>query len=268
MLSGLLNIVAPPVGAFLMGIWPMEGIMAIDAVTAAIAIGILIPLTIPQPPRTTLSAKWNIIGDMIQSFRYLWARRGLAYLVMFAALLNFLCVPPAMMFPVLVNNHLAGDVMKLGWLGSASGIGTIVGGALIGVWGGFKKRIYTSILGVALLGLCTFLIGFTSESIYYFIIAAVLIMGAGIAMGNSPLLAIMNSVVAKDMQGRIFSLIGSLCNLMIPIGLAIAGPVADIVGISWIYWVGGGVFFIILPMIMLNKQVMNIENLKPEDNVT
>jgi DHA3 family macrolide efflux protein-like MFS transporter len=268
MLSGLLGVAAPPIGAFLMEMWPMEGVMAIDVVTAAIAIGILLPLAIPQPPRTTLTAKMNIIGDMVQSFRYLWSRRGLANLFIIAALLNFFSVPPGMMFPVLVKDHLAGDVIKLGWLGSASGVGAILGGALIGIWGGFKKRIYTAVLGVAILGICTFLIGFTTESFYYFIIAIVLIMGAGIAIANSPLPAIMNMVVARDMQGRIFSLIGSVCNLMIPIGLAIAGPVADIVGIRWIYWVGGGAFFIILPLTMFNKKLMNVEKLKPEDNAT
>ncbi len=43
--------------------------------------------------------------------------------------------------PVLVNVHLEGDVVKPGWLGSASGIGGILGGLLMGVWGGFKKRM-------------------------------------------------------------------------------------------------------------------------------
>jgi DHA3 family macrolide efflux protein-like MFS transporter len=265
MLAGLLGIAAPPAGAFLMEALPMQGVLAVDIVTAIIAIGILLTLAIPQPPRTTLSVKINLIGDMVQSFRYLWARRGLANLIGLAAMLNFFCAP-LFLFPILVTEKLGGDVLKLGWLNSAVGVGTILGGALIGVWGGFKKRIYTSFLGVMMLGLAMFAIGFTSERLFYFSIAVVLILGMSNPVANSPLPAIMNSIVARDMQGRIFSLLGSIGGLMMPLGLAIAGPVADAVGIQWIYFIGGGGIIAILPFALLNKPIMNIENLKVEEN--
>jgi DHA3 family macrolide efflux protein-like MFS transporter len=265
MLGGLLGIVAPPVGAFLMEALSMQWVLSVDIFTAIIAIGILLTLTIPQPLRTTLTAKMNLIGDMMQSFRYLWKRRGLANLVGLAALLNFFCAP-LFLFAMLVTEKLGGDVLKLGWLNSAVGVGTILGGALIGVWGGFKKRIYTSLLGVMILGLAMFAIGFASERLFYFIIAAVLILGMSNPVANSPVPAIMNAIVAKDMQGRIFSMVGSLGNLMMPLGLAIAGPVADAVGIQWVYFIGGVGIIAILPFALLNKPIMNIEKLPPEEN--
>ena len=44
-------------------------------------------------------------------------------------------------------------------------------------------------------------------------------------------MAILQSKVAPDYQGRVFTLIGSLVWLTTPIGLGIAGPVADKFGI-------------------------------------
>jgi len=69
-LQGIINIISPPAGAFLMEALPMQSVLSVDIITAAIAITCIIPLAIPQPPRTTLSAKPNIIGDMAQGFRY------------------------------------------------------------------------------------------------------------------------------------------------------------------------------------------------------
>jgi len=47
------------------------------------------------------------------------------------------------------------------------------------------------------------------------------------------------------MQGRVFTLVGSLSSAMMPLSLAVAGPVADKVGIRIWYVVGGVVFALI-----------------------
>jgi DHA3 family macrolide efflux protein-like MFS transporter len=58
------------------------------------------------------------------------------------------------------------------------------------------------------------------------------------------------------MQGRVFTLVGSLCNLATPLSMAIAGPVADAVGVRALYVVGAvaqillGVVGFFVPAIM------------------
>ncbi|KAA3663654.1 MAG: hypothetical protein DWQ04_09710 [Chloroflexi bacterium] len=60
-----------------------------------------------------------------------------------------------------------------------------------------------------------------------------------IAMVNGPVRAIMQSVIAPEMQGRVMSLLVSLSSAMSPIGLMIAGPVADLLGIRvWFVFAG------------------------------
>jgi DHA3 family macrolide efflux protein-like MFS transporter len=49
----------------------------------------------------------------------------------------------------------------------------------------------------------------------------------------------MQKNIAPDMQGRVFALTGSLSGAMAPIGLAIAGPMADLVGIQAWFIVAG-----------------------------
>jgi len=58
-------------------------------------------------------------------------------------------------------------------------------------------------------------------------------------IANGPLQAIMQSKVAPSMQGRVFTLISSLCTAMMPISMVVAAPVAEAVGVRGWYWLGG-----------------------------
>lgn len=266
MLQNAIKIAAPPAGAFLMETLPMQGVLSVDIITAIIAVACLLPLGIPQPPRTTLAIKPNYFGEMKQSFSYIWSRLGLVMLIGMMALLVFFATPAAFLMPVLVNVHLGGDVIKLGWLGTASGIGGIAGGLLLGVWGGFKKRMLTALLGFAIMIPCSIGVGFTSVSIFYTTtIPALFFMGVGNAFVNAPMTAIMNKVVAKDIQGRVFSLYGSIVTLMMPLALVIAGPVADTFGIRSLYFIASAAWLIIIPLAMFSKSLMNLENQQTED---
>jgi DHA3 family macrolide efflux protein-like MFS transporter len=260
MLQGIVSIAAPPLGAFLMEILPMQGVLAVDIATAVIAVAIIMPLTIPQPERTTLKEKSSVISDMIQGFRYLLGRRGLTMLMWLFTALGFFSAPMISLFPILVNNNLGGEVMKLGYLNSAFGVGIIAAGFLLGIIGGFKKKIYTMLLGLLLIGITNIVFGFTSESLFYLILVAALGCGVGISLVDAPFLALMNTVVDKDMQGRVFSLINSISGATLPLGLAVTGPVADAIGIEWIYIICGGAFIVITILAVFSKSLMNLES--------
>ena len=252
-LNGIINIAAPPLGAFLMEALPMQGVLAVDIVTAIFAIVCLFFMTIPQPPHTTLTVKINIIGDIMQSLRYIFSSFGLKIVVLMVGLYCFFATPAYNMFPMLVNLHLGGDVTKLGLLNSVFGVGMIVGGLFLGIFSGFKKRILTSATGSTLQGILLICLGFTTIELYPFVIGWNFLLGVGVSLASAPIYAILNSVIAKDMQGRVFSLFGSLTGAMVPLGLAVAGPVADTFGIRIIYFIAGTALLIIMPLGLLSR---------------
>jgi DHA3 family macrolide efflux protein-like MFS transporter len=258
-LNGIINIAAPPLGAFLMEALPMQGVLAIDIVTAAIAITILFFIASPQPARTTLSVKLNIIGDMVQGFRYIWSTFGIKIMVLMVSIYCFFATPAYNLFPMLVNKHLGGDVLKLGWLNMMFGLGMILGGLALGTWGGFKKRILTSAAGSSMQGLLLIGLGFTTIKLFPVTIGIMFMVGIGVAFASAPLSAILNSVVAKDMQGRVFSTMGSISGMMVPLGLAVAGPVADAFGVKLIYFIAGVALLISMPLGLLSKSQRDYE---------
>ncbi|MCK4484398.1 MAG: hypothetical protein KAU89_06215, partial [Candidatus Thorarchaeota archaeon] len=62
---------------------------------------------------------------------------------------------------------------------------------------------------------------------------------------NGSILALLQSTIPADMQGRVFALVVSGAGAMMPIGLVIAGPVADAFGVP-IWFIASGVVTIVL----------------------
>jgi DHA3 family macrolide efflux protein-like MFS transporter len=74
---------------------------------------------------------------------------------------------------------------------------------------------------------------------FWLAVGAFWVAGFANPICNGPLMAVVQATVAPEMQGRVFTLIGSFASAMSPLGLLIAGPLADKVGVSSWFLVGG-----------------------------
>lgn len=240
-MHGVLNIISPPLGALLLSLLPLHGIMAIDVGTAALAVLPLLVLSIPQPVRRAVAAatpgqeqtaKPSLWTDLREGLQYVWAWKGLRVILVMAMVINFSFNPAASLVPILVTKHFGAGAAQLAGLNSSWGIGVVLGGLLLSTWGGFKRRIVTSMVGLVGMGLGALLIGFTPASAFWLALGAMALTGVMNPIANGPMNAIFQSVVAPEMQGRVFSLINSGCSAAAPLGMAIAGPVADAVGVQ------------------------------------
>jgi DHA3 family macrolide efflux protein-like MFS transporter len=247
-LQGAIAVVAPPVGALALGLLPAPAVLAVDIVTAAIAVSCLAAVAIPRPEPSAAGAagavaagRRGVLADMAAGFRYVRAWPGLVLLMAMAAILNFFLVPTSSLLPILVVKHFGGGPLQLSWLEAAMGVGLVVGGLGLGAWGGFKRRMHTSLLGVSIAGAGIGAVGLVPAGLLGAAVVLTFVAGAALSLANGPLFAVMQATVAKDMQGRIFTLVGSLSGAMMPLGLALAGPVSDLIGVRTWYLVAGAV---------------------------
>ena len=111
---------------------------------------------------------------------------------------------------------------------------------MLGGWGGFKRRVFTSMLALALDGIAIAIFGLTPPGAFPLALGAILAMGflETMLMGLNG--AIFQSVVPPEMQGRVFSLLITAAQIATPLGLAVAGPVADALGARF-WWILAGV---------------------------
>jgi len=260
-MMGIRNIVSPPVGAFLMTLLPVHGLMAIDVITAVTAIVPLFLVRIPQPDRRPHAEgkPTHLLRDVHEGLAYVWHWPGLSALLLMATLINLLLNPAFSLLPILVQKHFGGEALQLGWMQSAWGIGVILGGLLLSVWGGFKRRIATSLTGVIGMGVGTLMIGMLPSTAFGMASGAMFFVGVTNVLANGPVNAIMQDVVDPNMQGRVFTLVGSMCSAMSPLGMALAGPVADALGVTTWFIIGGVACLLMGAIALMIPSVMNLE---------
>lgn len=244
MLNGGMNIASAPLGAFLLGVLPMQSVLLVDVVTAAFAIIPLLFIHIPQPEKkgadqTAAATKPSFGRELREGLAYVWHWPALMVLMAMAMAINFLLSPTSSLTPLLVTEHFQGTAWHLGGMESSWGIGVILGGLALGVWGGLRSKILTSMSGILFIGLAIASLGLIPAWLFPLALISMFVLGLAIPFANGPIFAIFQSQVAPEMQGRVFSLIGSLSMAMSPLGLLIAGPVADALGIRFWYVMGG-----------------------------
>ena len=240
-LNGALNIVAPPLGALLMGVMPLHGVMLIDVGTAMLAITSLFFVHIPQPKRDDIGTeKPSIWADMREGLLYIRGWKGLMTLIGVAMIVKIALTPAFALLPLLVSEHFNGDVAQLSLLEAVVGVGIVVGGLILSVWGGFRRKIYTTMSGMAILGLSLLVLGLTPGQVFWMALASIFVAGLTIPLIDGPIMAILQKAVAPEIQGRVFTMMGSLLWITSPLSLAVAGPVTDWIGLQ-VWYVTAGV---------------------------
>jgi DHA3 family macrolide efflux protein-like MFS transporter len=124
----------------------------------------------------------------------------------------------------------------------ATGASFVIGGVALSAWGGFKSKIVTMLSTGALAGIGVVAVGIAPPEAFYVAVCGMFFAGFMIAMVNGSVQAVMQASIPPEKQGRVFGLLGSLTVAMAPIGLAVAGPVSDFVGVQiWFVVAGVGV---------------------------
>ncbi len=267
-LRAAINIIAPPTGALLITLLPMQGVLFIDVATAAMAILPLLFLAIPQPVREldeNRRHKTSVMQDMKEGLDYIRAWPGLLAICILALLVNFLLTPSGSLMPLLVTKYFGLGAFHFGLMDSAWAFGAVAGGIALGVWGGFKKKIVTAMMGVTGIGLGIVVVGLAPANMFWLAVAGMTLSGIMSPIANGSLGAILQAEVKPEFQGRVMGVLISFSTIMSPLGLIVAGPVSDAIGIRAWYWAAGllsllmGAGSFLVPVIMNVEKGQNLE---------
>ena len=187
MLQGGLGIFTAPLGALLLGLLGMTGVMAVDVATALFAMAPLLFVRVPEPERraeTGPTGNASFLGDVGAGLRYLRNLPGHVALIGYAAVINLFLAPAFALLPLLVLQELGGDVGMQAWMTSAFGAGVVVGGLALSVRGAPGSRVRTALASILGLGAATFALGATPGWLFPMAIAAMLVVGIFSATGE------------------------------------------------------------------------------------
>lgn len=267
--QGLLLIVGAPLGALLVASLSMTMVMLVDVVTAIVAITPLLFVAAPQPKQAEVAeAESSAWSEMMDGFRYLRKRTAHLTLLFLSAAVNLLLVPAFSLLPLLVLERLSGDASQLGWIHSAFGVGMLAGGILLGVWGGFTRRVVTTLVGLVALGVTVLAVGITPDGAFWWALSSMLAVGFVVPFTNGPIQAILQSTVPAEFQGRVFTLVGSLAGATAPIGLLFAAPMAELLGVGVWYLAGGAMCVAMGITGFLSPHLLKIETPSEDEDVS
>ncbi len=260
-MQGIMTIAAAPLGALILSFVPVQKAMLIDVFTAILGITPLFFFRIPQPERNNdPGEKPSILADIRQGGAYIRRNRGFLVLLLVNALAFLTLFPSLSLSPLLVTKHFHGEISDVALIEGISGVGVILGGVLAGVWSLTRRRIVSSIIFFSLSSATVALTAVPSHD--YFIIAIVtwFISGLTYSLGNAPMMAVMQSVIPNELQGRVFALFNMTVGLAGPIGLAISGPIAESIGVRPVFIWSGALSTVATLCALFSKDLRNIED--------
>ena len=227
------TIAAPMLAVIVLTKIGINGVMLFDVFTFLVAIFTLSLVYIPQPKVTKegRESRGNLRQESLFGFQYIWKRPSLLGLQMMFFMLNlFATMATVLLAPMILGSLGDNETGKqaLASVEAMMGVGGLLGGLLLTTWGGPRKRVNGVLLGMffsSLLGQMVIGIG---QGVAVWSLGAFM-MSFFIPMINGSNQAIWQTKVPPDLQGKVFAVRRLIAQVTAPVGMLIAGPLADYV---------------------------------------
>lgn len=254
-IQSLVMLVSPMISGALLNMATIESIFFIDVITAAIAVSILLLfLKVPSHAKALEKQKTSYFSDMVEGYNYIKNHGYVKRFFVFCAIFYVLVSPAAFLTPLQVARSFGDDVWRLTAVEITFSIGMMLGGIIIASWGGFKNRTHTMTMSSLIMGICTFALGVVPN--FWVYLSFMCLFGAVMPAFNTPATVLLQEKVEENFLGRVFSVLGMISSITMPLAMLVFGPLADAVAIEWML-IGTGVLLVIQGFfLMKNKELI------------
>ena len=252
-IQSIVQFIAPAVAGTVLSIGTYRSTLFIDILTALIGIGLLSCVLLPK--QEVSNENISVFSEIKAGIHYSFSDKMIGKILIVYGLFILLSVPAGFMSALLVS-RVYGDVY---WYLTAVELvgfaGMALGGVLMGMWGGFKSRVKTFAFGLLILSIMTIGMGVSP----YFILYLVMMFVYSIALTiiQTATTTIIQEKAEGSMLGRVFGLMGAMYSGFLPVGMAIFGPLADILPLQWIM-VGSGIALVLVSVYLQVKSKSNL----------
>lgn len=242
----LAYIVGPGVGGLLIATLGGVNTMWVTAAAFVLSIGAISVLRVLQlegagrPDAENLPS--NVWAGVKEGLSFVWKSKVLRVLAVVDLTATGLYMPmESVLFPKYFTDR--NQPAQLGWVLMALSIGGLVGALGYAVMSKYMKRRTTMLIALLTLGIAMTTIAFLPP------LPVILVLCAVVGFVYGPIAPIYNYVMQthapQHLRGRVVGVMGSLAYAAGPLGLIIAGPLADTAGLEKTF------FALSLPMLVL-----------------
>lgn len=240
-MQSIVNFVAPAAAGVFFTISTLRMTLMIDIITAVLGTGLLSCLTLPK--QNTSVEKASAVSDMELGMKYAFSDRLIGKFLIIYGLFTFFCVPAGYLAGLLVRRVFGDTYWHLTAVEVVGFLGMMAGGVIMSTWSGVKNRGKTLAGGLFVFGSLAIGMGISNNFILY--LALMVCYGIALTVVQTVITTILQEKTDICMQGRVFGLLGTMYAGFLPIGMAMFGPLADILPLQWIM-IGSGIALMVI----------------------
>ena len=244
-----LMLLAPIAAAAVYANFSLVGILFIDVVTAIIGVALLATVAVPTLARAASLDKPSYFADLKEGINYTFTHELVRWVIAIFGIVFLLIVAPSNLSPLMLVRNFGTEVWKLTVLEISFGVGMAIGGALMAILASKLDRITTIIATSALFGVLAIVMGFTTNLILFF--SLFFLIGLIVPAFSTSAMTLLQETVEPERQGRVFGFVGIVMAVAMPLGMAILGPLADVVSVEIILIATGALTVVIAVVAVL-----------------
>ncbi|MGW4790251.1 amino acid adenylation domain-containing protein [Streptomyces sp. NPDC004230] len=217
---GVGTVFAPMMGAGLIGVIGVSGVVMIDVGSFVAGVATLLVVRFPD---TLFRRRDESFGrEITGGWRYIARRPGLQAALRFFVIDHaFYTLGFAVITPMLLIEQ---SPLMLGTALGAAGLGGLCGSLVMGLWGGTSRRAHGMIISMAVASLAMAMVGFASPPL---IVSGMFLLAFGESLADGHWIALVQTKVGLELQGRVLAIFMTLMMLTMPLGYLVVGPLAE-----------------------------------------
>jgi amino acid adenylation domain-containing protein len=219
MVGGVAQMLVPLVAVGLMAAIGLGGILVIDVVSYAVAIGVV--LLVRFPATMAWRRRETLLAEIAHGFRYSWGQPGFRAMLLFFAALNVFLAPLFLLISPLVLSFAS--LRQVGEVALVAGIGATLGGLTMSFWGGPRRRRMHGML-LCTLALAAFCVVTGLRPTLWVIAAGAFGMSLWLTLLNGIYTTIVQVKVPQRFHGRVFALNTLIAWSTLPIAWGLVVP--------------------------------------------
>lgn len=236
-IQSAMGLVAPVAAAAVYASYSIVAIFFVDVVTAVIGVGMLTLIAVPSLARVLSDEKPSYFADLKDGLNYIFTHDLVRWVMIVFGVVFLLAVAPSNLSPLFIARNFGDEVWKLTVAEVTFSIGMAIGGALLALFANKVNRI-AMIIGVSIFfGIITIGMGLSTNLIVFCILFFVI--GVAVPSFYTSAMTMLQETVEPERQGRVFGFVGIVIALAMPVGMAVLGPLADIIPIETLFIYSG-----------------------------
>ena len=225
-----LLIIGPVAAAGIYSTVSLAAILFVDVVTAVIGLTLLATIAVPTLSRAAGNDKPSYFTDLKEGLNYIFSHDLVRWVMVIYSIVFLLVVAPSNLSPLMLVRTFGGDVWLLTVLELSFGIGMVAGGALMAIFASKMDRLGLMVGTSILFGVLAVVMGFTTNLILFY--SLFFLIGLAVPAFSTSSMTLLQETVEPERQGRVFGFVGIVMAVAMPLGMALLGPLADIVSVE------------------------------------